>query len=325
MSIMKFFLRGKKENSTTEPTHNDVNTITCDTVELRDIITKWIQRGGWEFDDFATFVELIGGKTPIKLSKLNKENYSFKCITALNTEVTISLDFSCLELWVRDNKEETKKYIFDNNFDKDKIVPEVTLIEKIITSGEKSLRCCYSEFSCYRTLKLDETHTLEITVYEPDMFNEKSEVSVLRNCETIEEYLLSLNNYSLNVANVYDSLIKFLGFSKNDITNCKLISINHTEKVNKEIERNKVTITHGKMQEFAITEKGKTYHLFKNGNWKYLSEDGIQIVYLAKNKHYDFSIAGTGSENQIMITNPAEIVNRVKLKISELWNQNFKK
>ena len=49
------------------------------------------------------------------------------------------------------------------------------------------------------------------------------------------------------------------------------------------------------------------------------------MEYLAEKKNYSFSI--TGSDNQIMIANPSEILSRVKLKIPELWrwSQNFEK
>ena len=56
----------------------------------------------------------------------------FKCVTALNTEVTIHLCFGdeidfLSEIWITEG-EETKRYITNNNFEKGKTVPKVTLL-----------------------------------------------------------------------------------------------------------------------------------------------------------------------------------------------------
>lgn len=70
------------------------------------------------------------------------------------------------------------------------------------------------------------------------------------------------------------------------------------------------------LQEYAIREGGETFRLFKDGDWKYMSDEGIQIEYIPEEKQYVFSI--TGLENQIMTTSPAEILSRVKAKIATL-------
>ena len=166
-------------------------------------------------------------------------------------------------------------------------------------------------------MKLDETHTLKIEIDEPCKYDAKSEVFVLRNCANIEEYLLGLDN-SLNVAQVYDKLIELLRFSKEDISNSEKILITYIETVDKEERtRSKILINKGEMQEYAVIENGETFHVFKDGDWKYLSDDGIRMVYLAEKKQYDFSI--TGSSNQIKSISPFGILSRVQLIISELW------
>lgn len=325
MSIRDFFAR-KRENVsevTSEATNSlkNADAVVCDTAELKNLITKWTQNEGWKFGDFVTFVELTGVKTPIKLSEWDEEKHSFKCITALNTEVTMSIRFGdridfCSELWVTDG-EETRRYITNRNCEKGKTIPKVTLKGRTITRDGKELSSYYCEYSCHRTLKLDETHTLKIEIDEPCNYDEKSEIFVLRNCANIEEYLLGLDN-SLNIAQVYEKLIGLLSFSKEDISNSEKILITYVEIGDKEEKtRSKILINKGKMQEYEVIEDGETFHVLKNGEWKYLSDDGIWMVYLAEKKHYVFSI--TGSENQIMTTSPAEILSRVKLKISELW------
>ena len=322
MSIRDFFARNREtvNEVTSEATTNslkDADVIICDTSELKDMITRWTQSEGWKFGDFATFVELTGVKTPIKLSEWDKEKYSFKCITALNTEVTMSIWFdSCPELWVTEG-EETRRYVTNSNYEKGKTIPKVTLQERTITRDGKKLSNYYYEYFCHRTLKLDETHILKVEIDEPHKFDEKSEIFVLRNCANIEEYLLGLDN-SLNVAQVYDKLIELLGFSKEDISNSEKILITYVETVDEEERtRSKILINKGKMQEYAITENGETFHVFKDGNWEYLSNNGIRMGYLAEKKQYDFSIIG--SSNQIKSISPFGILNRVELIISELW------
>lgn len=326
MSIRDFFARNRENVNvvTSEATTNsskNADAVICDTAELKDLITKWTQNEGWKFGDFATFVELTGVKTPIKLSEWNEEKHSFKCRTALNTEVTLSICFGdwidfCSELWVTDG-EETRRYITNSNHEKGKTIPKVTLQGRTITRNGKELSSYYCEYFCHRTLKLDETYTLKIEIDEPHKFDEKSEIFVLRNCANIEEYLLGLDN-SLNVAQVYDKLIELLGFSKEDISNSEKVLITYVETVDEEERtRSKILINKGKMQEYAIIEDGETFHVFKNGNWEYWSNNGIRMGYLAEKKQYDFSI--TGSSNQIKSISPFGILSRVELIISELW------
>lgn len=326
MSIRDFFARNKNVNEvTSEATTNSLNkadAIICDTAELKNLITKWTQNEGWKFGDFATFVELTGVKTPIKLSEWDEENHSFKCITALNTEVTMSIRFGdwidfCSELWVTEG-EETRRYQTNGNYEKGKTIPKVTLLGRTITRNGKELSSYYCKYFCHRILKLDETHTLKIEIDEPCKYDEKSEIFVLRNCANIEEYLLGLDN-SLNVAQVYDKLIELLGFSKEDILNSEKILITYLETVYKEERtRSKILINKGKMQEYAIIENGETFHVFKDGNWEYLSNNGTQMKYLAEKKQYIFSI--TGAYDQIKSISPYGILSRVQLIISELWD-----
>lgn len=326
MSIRDFFARNREnENEVTSETTTNItknaDAIICDTAELKDLITKWTQNEGWKFDDFATFVELTGIKTPIKLSEWNEKKHSFKCMTALNTEVTMSIQFGdfidfCSEIWVTDG-EETRRYETNSNIEKGKTIPRATLLGRTITRNGKELSSHYCQFFCHRTLKLDETHTLEIRIDEPCKYDKKSEIFVLRNCAHIDEYLLGLDN-SLNVSQVYDKLIELLDFSKEDISNSEMILITYVEAVDKEKRtRSKVLIKKGIMQEYAIFKDGETFHVFKDGNWEYFSDD-IRIGYLAEKEQYVFSI--TGSRYRINNISLYGILSRVELIISELWN-----
>lgn len=214
--------------------------------------------------------------------------------------------------------EETRRYVTNSNCEKGKTIPKVTLQGRNITRNGKELSNYYYESFCHRTLKLDETHTLKIEIDEPYKFYKKSEIFVLRNCTTIEDYLLGLDN-SLDVAQVYDKLVEFLGFSKEDISNIEKFLINYVETVDgEERTRSKILLSQGKMQEYAIIQGEETFHVFKNGDWEYFSNEGIQIGYLAENKQYSFYI--TGTENQIRSSMPFQILSNVEANICKLWD-----
>lgn len=327
MSIRNFLSRNRANGNevTSESTINiskNEDLIICDTAELKKMITEWTQNEGWKFRDFATFVEFTGVKTPIKLSEWDKKTYSFKCTTALNTEVTMTILFgdwidSCSELWVTSG-EETRIYVTNSNYEKGKTIPKATLQGRNITRDGKELKSYYCEYFFQRTLKLDKNHTLKVEFDEPHKYEDKSEIFVLRNCAKIEEYLLGLDN-SLDITQVYEKLIEFLDFSSEEISDIDRILLTYTDKVDEEERtRSKILINNGKMLEYAIMKNGETFHVFKDGNWEYLSDDGIQMRYHVENKKYDFSVTGSG--DQIKSINPSEALKRVESIISGLWH-----
>ena len=323
------FEKRNKENATDVASEVTVNNsgksekVICDTIQLKEKITKWMQNEGWRFEDFVTFVELIGIKTPIRLSELSEENNSFKCITA-HKEIIMSIqfgDFSEIfsELWITYG-EETKKYAINTNMKKGKTVPEIRFQGRIIKRNGKELYSFYYEFFCHRLLKLDENHIVEIMFYEPSKSKKKNEIFVLRNCAKIEEYLLGVDDF-LNMEKVYNKLIEFLDFSEENILNSEKILLAYYEK-NKDEKakkiKSKILIEKGIRQEYAITEDRETFHICKDGSWYYLYDNDIQIVYYGENDDCNvFSI--TGAENQIMLApSPNEILTRAKKKISEM-------
>lgn len=325
MSLREFFPRRKEtanELTSEMASAKEENEVLCDTLELKELITKWTQNEGWKFKDFATFVELIGIRTPIKLSDLNEEKYSFKCVTALNTEITIHICFGdwidfCSELWVTEG-EETRKYITNSNSEKGKTVPKVTLQGRTIIRNGKELSSYYCEYFCHRTLKLDDTHVLNVEIHEPNggSFN-NPDAAVLKNCQQIEEYLLGLDN-SLVVDQVYDRVMELLGFSNEDISDSKRILFSYIETVGEEKRiRSEISKKNGVMQEYAVLEDGETFHVSRDGSWKYLSNN-TRIVYLQEQNQHVFSI--TGTEENITTSNPSETMNRVKERISKLMD-----
>ena len=324
MNLRKFFSRNQETaNRLTLKTVSDQaeKEVLCDTSKLKELITKWTQNEGWKFENFATFVELTGIKTPIKLSDLNDEDYSFKCVTALNTEVTIHLYFGnwvhSSGLWVTEG-EETRLYATNRNYERIKTVPEVILQVRTITRNGKELSSYYCKIFCHRTLKLDDTHMLKVEIDEPyGALSNNPDTAVLKNCQQVEEYLLSLDN-SLVIAQVYDKVMELLGFSDEDISNSKKILFSYIETVGKEQRmRSKIFKKNGVMQEYAILENGETFHVSRNGSWKYLYNN-TRIVYFKEQDRYLFSISG--SEGNITTSTPSETMNRVKERISRLMD-----
>ena len=215
--------------------------VICDTFELKKLITQWTQNEEWEFEDFATFAELIGikaAKQSINLWGLNEKEKSFKCTTTRNTEATVNLHLydvvnPCSEIWVTEG-DETKKYVTNcKNTQED--VPEVILYGKTIIKNDNKLNCTYDRFLLDRTLIIGSTHKLWIIIDAPKEKSENNSNNTLRNCKQIEEYLLGLDN-SLVIEEVFDKVTKFLGLSNETISDCKSIIFLYTKLVDEKEE-----------------------------------------------------------------------------------------
>lgn len=112
--------------------------------------------------------------------------------------------------------------------------------------------------------------------------------------------------------------MKLLGFSDEDISNSEKILFSYIETIGEEERtRSKISMVKGEMQEYAVLEDGETFHISRDGSWKYLSND-TRIVYLKEQNHYVFSI--TGAEECITNAHHAETMGRVKKRISELMD-----
>ena len=142
MSLRDFFSRNREvvdvATSEAETQHSN-NEIACDTAELKEVITKWTQNESWEFENFADFIKLVGVKTPVKLSEWDVESHSFKCVTALDEEIRISLFFGNMmersEIHITDGGE-TRNYFTNTNIGK-KRVPRVTLYGRRVKKAGK--------------------------------------------------------------------------------------------------------------------------------------------------------------------------------------------
>lgn len=177
----------------------------------------------------------------------------------------------------------------------------------------KTLIRHYDSSSYIIKLQLDDIHSINVEIEEP--YSDSDVVS--RNFGEVEDYLLTLD-YPLEISEVYTEMMKLLNFSGEEIQKSKKILISCEQTVNeKQVVRSKFFLICGIPQEFAVLENGETFHVFKNGDWKYISDNGIQISYTEKTENYVFSI--TGSDNTIDDIYPRIVINRAKYKISRLW------
>ena len=245
MSLRKIFSRNK-DNTDIVTSKTKIrylnNKIFCDTVEIEKMITEWTKSEGWKFENFADILELVGVKLSVRLSKMNKKNCSFKCVTANNTEISISLIFCkkidyCPGICITDENKTAYYFMNTNNKRRDN-QPEVILSRKKINKNEKELISVNGEENYGCVLRLDDIHSLKIQVYESAMSKEKCETYSLRNWDKVEEYLIGLGN-SLLVDNVYKKIVELLEFSDEEISKCGKILISYTEET---IDKEKITL-----------------------------------------------------------------------------------
>lgn len=105
------------------------------------------------------------------------------CLKSIHTAVhiTVPLEFKILQA--------KKLYTINSNFGQSKSVPKVILVSRTIARNNKILSSYYSSYFCTRKLEIDATHTLKIEIDEPHKCDNKAEILILQNRESIEEYL----------------------------------------------------------------------------------------------------------------------------------------
>lgn len=324
MGSGNFFSRKKEtyENRTTvtnPPAYLTTGKNTYDSLELKNFITKWTGTGDWKLEDFTTFLELVGLKTPVQLSNFNKEEHSFTAVTADHQTAIIGLVFGDFWEWpsgiLVTIGEETKNFNINSNSHQKIVSPRVELQSRIYNRGRKKLDCYYCEYFCSRTLELDETHSLEIRISEPDY--DKFETLGLRNCTEIEKYLFDLS-LPFSLSKVYETVMGLLNFSAEDIANSPLISFTYKKKVseNNSVVLGAISLEHGEMQQYSVSENDEIFHVFKNGDWKYTSNN-TSISYDEEQKQYSISI--TGEKQSLCHMDIDKLLQRIEEKISELW------
>lgn len=307
MNLRKIFAQTTNvplEVSTTSIPDN-IPEIICDTVEITELITNWIESEGWSFKDFATLIKLIGIKTPVKLTNLNKDNNSFQCISALNTCFFIELRFVYSDILVTEGTT-CKCYSIHRNFPSFNNVISFSIRDEIIIKNDKKLIITHAFNNCKRTLQLDNSHKLQVYIYG-------STEIISKNYQKFDDYLFTLNNSPM-VYQVYHQLIKTLELSYEQICNIGKLSICYIETINGNAKiRSIITVSYGTIYEYAIFDGDETFHVWKDGNWEY--SDKNTSIFCSKKSDGEFSMSITG--NNLNIIN-SYLLRRVKQKISQL-------
>lgn len=312
---VKKFWKGDKNSI---PANADNDLVICEDERLKRLISRWTKCIGWKVDDFANILILIGVETPIRLTEFHPKLMSFKGTTASGTELYISLDF--FEAMGPDNRitiregERTIRYTVpcNNHSKKRSNMPNIRLDREVIQKDGKEITNYFS--SGERSIvKLDSKYTLEIVIYQYD----HSIPNLSYWPKKVEWYLQDLDS-SYTVQKVYKDLLNLLRLTEEEVKQINNFSITLIETVDgKEKVRSKILLQEGIMQEYAILENEETFHLWKNGDWKFFSDDGIRIFYNSTEDQYTFSV--TGMQKSIMTVEPTKVLTRVEMKISSLW------
>lgn len=339
MSSKKAFTRNEISKQAEKVEEKNTSNFTMGTPNF---INEWCEFNGWKYEELIEFLNSIGVKPQLNFNEFKQEEQiicfgtngefkqkalSIKTITTEDDEVTIILmkgdwvNFpSTISLCEKGKLERNEEYIINrkekNSNEKPKVIRKGVNYRK---EQEKVLVSYYYFHSCDRILKIDSKHKLIVRLNDPKTNTEKDEVLVLRNYEAIEKYLLKLDN-SLIVSEVYETIIKLLEFTEDDIRNSPHISVSYFEEMgeesNKHMEaRSRIYISKGKITKYGVLENGETFEVSKTGNWRYLSEK-ISIECIKENKK--FVISMTGKEEYINNHNLKELINRVKRRIEDL-------
>lgn len=294
-------------------------TKVCDTPELVCLITEWTQKGNWKFEDFWTFLELVGINNPIRLYGLYESKHSFEVLTEFNEEITVVLVFdtsreSTIGIWLKDGNQE-KQFVTNSNIE-DGTVPSVILRRKNIVKDGMMLRNFYCEYFCNRILEIDSEHKLKIYVCEPEEADDKDNLVVLRNSSQIEEYLLGLDN-SFAIEEVFNTVLKFLELSEKEMRTCDGLKISYCEGVGMNEQMcSCISIENGELKEYATFQNGEKFDVFRNGNWKFNS-DTVKIDYSKEN--YEVSLSG--EKHNVENMKVSDILERVEKEVHEIMRK----
>lgn len=299
--------------------------ISYESPKLEKFIKEWMKNVECDSEErFIYYLEQAGVKSIRNFTNYNSKNNSFRCVNTSLEEFIIVLHFRdsyYMYPTISVTKSEiTERYELDFDDLDQSNMPILKLVSRQIKRTPKVLECIFNKVSCERILKIGNNQIIKIYIQEPNFPLDfiTNEIMCHRSSLEIEEYLLSIY-LKYNTEQIYEKIIEFLEFSSKDIENSKKILISYSEKIEETIvERSKILIANGKMQEYAILENGETFHVFNNGNWRYVSET-VHIDYNAKTQRYVFSMRGP--ENIIFNTNQREIMDSVKKRIAKLWHK----
>ena len=307
---------------------------TSNASKLKKFISSWEKNVNCEAGGFYEFIGLIGIKKPVKLSAFNEDEESFKCVTADEKTLLITLKTGDswgrkTEIHVTDSNETRCYFVYAWKTDNE-LIKKVSYYKRIVRKNGKELISDYYEQYCSHKLKF-ESFELKVIISEPyqghrRLLDEELEVRVAQKREEVEEYLLGLDQ-SLSVEDVFRELMNMLAFSKEDINRSEKIIIEFTkDKDSRDQDERllgKIELHNGKLKEYAVTENEVTYYASDNESWECILGDGISISYSKHDKGiYDISISG--SENMEKIPDLRAMFKIAKRRIRKIKKNEFK-
>lgn len=328
MSLKSFFARFKSKITKRSKQEDSITVaskeVFCMNTEILNRVTSWIRATGWKHEDFATILRLVGLKTPIYLNNFSFLENSFtgttengeKTIIALNSAKF--LDRGSEIVLIKGNK--TKKYRVLPNLSKEN-KPVVFLNEEIIEEENGQIHNNYSNGKSI--LFFPNEYKLEIVI------SSSSQIPNINLWQKkVEWFLVSLLEDSsyLDISRIFSDLKDLLSLSNEKIKNIYEFSISLTKIIDKsEIVKSKILLKKGVLQEYASLEENETFHLWRNGDWKFFSDRGEIIVNIImyNNEENRYYFTTTGTEKSILCEDLEKLFTRVKGRISSLRKEFF--
>ena len=198
----------------------------------------------------------------------------------------------------------------------EKYIPIVCLFtQKIISvDGKRTVKIEFMDNYNSIYIMLENSPFLYISIDESNASQQESNRFIIKYTREFEKYLLNLNR-STNLKSVYANIMKQLDPAKE---NSRTLHIRIDD--DDDHTREKIDIKNGIIQEFLTSNDGITYHVMRNGDWIYSSNELI-VSYCKSSDTYRISIAG--SEETLSNAKLNEILSNIKEimgKVLELIN-----
>lgn len=286
--------------------------------KIEAILRKMLGIQDFEVQEyFSKLLNDIGVKTPVNIYWGTRRNVSdLECATKKGEKIKIQFcpkeELKPFPTVCVTHDNETREYAIVKGREPGQDIPEVALKSKTIKGDGRNL-----VFRLDRewTLELPEGYSLKVYIQSEDPKKDT------QTSTEIEEYLLKLDN-PLDVLQIYKDVIQLFNFSEEDIKSSNEILIHYLKNddvvgrkvITKRVKTlAKVLIINGEMQEYAVTEDGETFHVFRNGMWKYSSKN-MEITYLVK---HDVKITDE-TINSIDSIDLLEVSKRINRRIAEM-------
>lgn len=300
--------------------------IICEDERIYELITNWLNRRGVKWLDLKNLFNSAGLESPIILGQFCEYgSFNVECVTGSGRMVRIL--FSLVdEIFIEDG-EVKRKYIIKEKRENDVIRSEIYLQKKEICRDGKELTSYYTEFSCNRTLRVDDTHVLKVnTAVREAMIGDEDKLIDLLRSEAIEEYLIGLDS-SLIVDEVYQKLMGAMDFSDEDFDKMKTFIVSYEEWINERYRvRALIDMRYSKLEGYAYMENGSTYHLFNSGRCEYISDIGIIICYNIFTRKFSIELFDCGeiflacTDIHELIQNVTETFDRAYINNKEFFS-----